>query len=37
MLSESAESAESDKIVLKGIEQLKKKAGTSVVEVKGIK
>ena len=29
--------AESDKIVLKGIEQLKKKAGTSVVEVKGMK
>ena len=28
---------ESDKIVLKGIEQLKKKAGTSVVEVKGLK
>lgn len=29
--------AESDKIVQKGIEQLKKKAGTSVVEVKGLK
>ena len=28
---------ESDKIVEKGIEQLKKKAGTFVVEVKGIK
>ena len=29
--------SESDKIVLKGIEQLKKKAGTSVAEVKGLK
>ena len=29
--------AESDKIVLKGIEQLKKKAGTSSVDVKGLK
>ena len=29
--------AESDKIVQKGIEQLKKKAGTSVAEVKGLK
>ena len=29
--------AESDKIVKKGIEQLQKKAGTSVVEVKGFK
>ena len=29
--------AESDKIVKKGIEQLKKKAGTSVAEVKGLK
>lgn len=29
--------AESDKIVQKGIEQLKKKAGTNVAEVKGLK
>ncbi len=29
--------AESDKIVLKGIEQLKKKANTSQVDVKGLK
>ena len=29
--------AESDKIVQKGIEQLKKKAGTSIIEVKGLK
>ena len=29
--------AESDKIVLKGIEQLKKKAGTTTVNIKGIK
>ena len=28
---------ESDKIIQKGIEQLKKKAGTSVAEVKGLK
>ena len=30
-------SSESDKVVLKGIEMLKKKAATSVVEVKGLK
>ena len=29
--------AESDKIMLKGIEQLKKKAGTKVVDIKGLK
>ena len=29
--------AESDKIVLKGIEQLKKKAGTTTINVKGMK
>ena len=28
---------ESDKIVLRGIEQLKKKAGTNIVDVKGLK
>ena len=35
--SQEITTAKSDEIVLKGIEQLKKKAGTSVVNVKGLK
>ena len=35
--SQEISQTESDKIVLKGIEQLKKKAGTSLVNVKGLK